>query len=80
MITEEEKYRAETFKIVGIGMLAPVGGLLLTPLVLLKQFGPISFKIYVLVSFLSLLMGVIILDEGRRILRLGEKRKWDQQN
>lgn len=77
MITEEEKYKAETLKIVGIGMLAPMGGLLLTPLILFKQFGLISFSIYVIVSFLSTIIGVMMLGEGRRILRIGEKKIWD---
>lgn len=77
MITEEEKYKAETLKVVGIAMLTPIGGLFLTPLVLLKQFGPISFAIYAIVSFLSTIIGVMILGEGRRILRIGEKKIWD---
>jgi len=33
MATEEEKYRAEVFKIVGIALLIPIGKAVLSPIV-----------------------------------------------
>ena len=68
MITEEEKYKAETYRIVGITMLTPIGPVFLTPLVLLKQLGLTGFIIYLLISFVSFIFGGIIIERGRRIV------------
>ena len=77
MITEEEKYKAETYKIVGIAMLAPIGPLFLTPIALLKQLGSFGLIIYLLVSFVSLILGGIIIEQGRKTIdKEREKRRW----
>ena len=68
MITEEEKYKSETYRIVGIAMLTPIGPVFLTPLVLLKQLGLTGFIIYLLISFASFILGGIIIERGRRII------------
>ena len=77
MITEEEKYKAETYKIVGIAMLAPIGPLFLTPIALFKQLGSLGLTIYSLVSFASFILGGIIIEQGRKAIdKEREKRIW----
>ena len=76
MISEEEKYRAETFRFIGMAMLTPFGALLLTPFVLFDQLGIFGFIIYCLVASISLVIGVIIIENGRNILDRKELKKW----
>ena len=80
MISDEEKYRAETSRLVGIGMLTPFGAFLLTPIILFKQLGPLNFTIYLIVSIAGLVIGVTIVEYGRKILDKREARRWQQMN
>ena len=68
MITEEEKYKSETYRIVGIAMLTPIGPVFLTPLVLFKQLGLYGFIVYFVVSFTSVILGAILIEQGRKII------------
>ncbi len=76
MITDEEKYRAEAGRFLGITMLMPFGGLLLTPVTLFNQLGLLGFSIYVLVSILGLIVGATIIEAGRRVLDKREIKRW----
>ena len=79
MPTEEEKYKAETFKIIGIAMLTPIGPVFLTPIALFKQLGQPGFIVYFTVSFISLITGGMMIETGRRFIDKKEaRRKWDQ--
>jgi len=75
VITEEEKYRAEVFKIVGIALLMPIGKAVLSPIVLITEIGVINFILYFIASLLSLFVGITFIDKGRGILsyRFGRK-------
>ncbi|MBI2996701.1 MAG: hypothetical protein HYY52_08380 [Candidatus Melainabacteria bacterium] len=75
IITEEERYKAETYKIVGIAMLTPIGPVFLTPIVLFKQLGLLGFIIYLLVAFISFILGGIIIEQGRKIFNRERKRE-----
>ncbi len=79
MITDEEKYRAETSRLVGMAMLMPFGALLLTPLAFFNQLGGFGFAIYFLVSSVGLIIGVTIIEIGRGILDKRERgiRRWE---
>lgn len=77
MITEEEKYRAETVRFLGIAMLAPFGALLLTPIAFLNQLGEPGFAIYSFMSSIGLIIGVTIIEAGRRVLDKRGTRKWE---
>lgn len=79
-MTEEEKYRAETFRIVGIAMLTPFGALLLTPFLLLNQLNIFGFVVYCLVSLGSLIIGATIIEAGRKILDRKGLKRWEQMN
>lgn len=76
LITEEEKYRAETSRLVGIGMLTPFGAFLLTPIILFKQLGLLNFAIYLIISIAGLVIGAMIIEYGRKILDKREIRRW----
>ncbi len=76
MSTDEEKYRSETGRFLGITMLMPFGGLLLTPVILFNQLGSLGFAIYVLMSSVGLVIGVTIIEVGRRILDKREIIRW----
>lgn len=75
MIIEEEKYRAEVFKIVGIALLMPFGKVILNPITMFKEMGVISFTIYCVMSILSIIIGIIFVDKGRDILSHRFRRK-----
>ena len=76
MITEEEKYRAETSRLVGIAMVMPFGALLLTPIALFNQLEGFGFAIYFLASSVGLIIGATIIEAGRRVLDKRETRRW----
>ncbi len=80
MVTEENKYKAETCKIIGITMLAPIGAVFLTPLLLYKQLGSIGLMVYICVSIASLLIGGMLLEVGRKFMKEKGIRKWNQMN
>ena len=64
MILEEDKYRAEVFKIAGFGLMTPFGKYIID----LLQTGIVNFRINPMVSFsvsfLLFILGVIILQRG----------------
>ena len=77
MITEEERYRAETSRLVGIAMLMPFGALLLTPIALFNQLGELGFALYILMSSIGVVVGVTIIEIGRRLLDKRGIRRWE---
>ena len=82
MITEEEKYKAEALRIIGIGMLMPAGAIFLTPMLLIKQLGLIGFIIYLVFSFIGISIGVMLLEAGRKILDKNrkERKRWNHSD
>ena len=83
MITEEEKYKAETFRVLGIAMILPAGAVFLTPTLLNEQLGLFGTTVYIMVSFTGCIMGSILIEAGRRILDKSKGRirsRWDQMN
>ena len=68
MITEEEKYKSETYRIIGIAMLTPIGPAFLTPMILFKQLELNGLIVYLLVAFISFVLGVMIIERGRKFI------------
>ena len=77
MASEEEKYRAETFRIIGIAMLTPVGPLFLTPGILLKQLETNGFMLYLFITIISSILGAMILELGRSFLDKRDLKRWE---
>lgn len=68
MLTEEQKYKASVFKIIGIAMLSPFGRIFLDPLSFCLKYG-LTFSIfYVLFSVLVAIFGFILIEKGRDII------------
>ena len=83
MTTDEAKYRAETFRVVGIAMLAPFGAVFLTPTLLIQQLGIGGFIVYIIISLISFIFGGMILEIGRRVIdrnKMEKKNLWEQMS
>ena len=62
------EYRAETFKIVGLAISAPLGNLFLFPIRLFNELGFTSFAIYAFISVIGFILGVTIINRGFELL------------
>ena len=72
MITEEQKFRAETFRMLGIALLAPAGKILIDPLTFYQEQGLIYTVIYIVFSLVAAYVGLVHIEKARVILE--EKR------
>ena len=68
MITEEDKYKSQTFRIFGIGMTVPFGSIFLDPLSIIKTYGIKLFVFYVLFTIVLALLGLVFIERGRVII------------
>ena len=68
MLTEEQKYKASIFKIIGIAMLSPFGRIFLDPLSFCLKYGPIFSASYIIFSALVMVVGFIFIEKGRDII------------
>ena len=75
MITEEEKFRAETFRIFGIILLTPLGKILIDPMVFYQEHDLIYNIIYSVVALISAYIGLIHIEIARATLDKKEKDK-----
>jgi len=73
VITEEQKYRAETSKIAGFALMTPIGRIVLDPL-LLEEFGFIGGIAYLMVAILLCLCGIVAVVKGCDILDINRRR------
>ena len=76
MITEEEKFKAETFRLLGIALLTPAGKILLDPLVFYNEHGLLYTIIYVMFALIGAYAGLLHVEIARDILDKREIRKW----
>ena len=68
MITEEDKYRAYTFNIAGFASMSLFGKIVIGNIKLFHELGPVWFTINCLISIPLLLLGLTLLEIGRRLL------------
>ena len=76
MITEEEKFKAETFRIFGIALLTPAGKVLLDPWQFFVEHNPIYCIFYILFALVFSVVGVIHIERARAILDQRDINKW----
>lgn len=68
MITEEKKFRAETFRILGIALLTPFAMIFLDPWSFFTEHNLVYSTIYLLASTVSAVAGFIHIEIARGIL------------
>ena len=68
MITEEDKYRAYTYNIAAFACMAPLGKIFLENVKLFNELGPIGFIVDCLISLPLFILGLTLLEIGRRLL------------
>lgn len=66
------KYRAETYRIFGLGMLTPFGRIFLDPLSIISTYGKELFLIYFIFTTSIGLFGISMIEKGSVII---ENRK-----
>ena len=79
MITEEEKFKAETFRILGIALITPIGKIFLDPYKFVIEHNLIYVAIYLLFAIVCAIVGIIHIDFARDILYPRGVYKWKYQ-
>ena len=77
MISEDQQYRAEVFKIAGFALMTPLGRIVIDYIEIFKQIGPLMFGINLFIAFLLFLVGLTFIEMGRNILDVRSSKKWD---
>jgi hypothetical protein len=67
VITEEQKYRAETSKIAGFALMAPFGRIVLDPYIF-RDFELWVLSLYILLALILFLAGAVSVAKGHDIL------------
>ena len=78
MITEEDKFRADTLRILGVACITPIARFLLDPGSFFMQHDFIYVTIYVPCAILAAVFGFIQIEFARGILDERGKDKWKQ--
>ena len=76
MVTEEEKFRADTFRILGIAFITPLGRLLVDPLAFYQEYGLVHTVIYFVYALTAAYIGLIHIEFSRGILDKRSTTKW----
>ena len=76
MITEEQKFRAETFRILGIALITPFARFILDPYLFLQEHKVIYTIFYIIVSTIAAVIGFIHIEFARGILDEKGLNKW----
>ena len=69
MISESQKYTAQTFNIAGFALFAPLGKIVLEPVSTFHELGSVGFKWYLYFSILLAIVGILAIYFGRGILK-----------
>ena len=74
MTTDEEKYRAYTLNILGLGLTTPIGKIFFGFAGVLKENGMFGVIFYFVISLLLFLLGLTFIEMGRSILYRAERK------
>ena len=76
MISEEQKFRAETFRIFGIALITPLGKILLDPSLFFREHDLFYSTIYTLCTVVGAVIGFLHIEIARGILDQRGENKW----
>ena len=76
MVSEEEKFRADTFRIFGFVLLTPIGKILLDPWTFFTHHDLAYCLIYLVIAICAGIIGFIHIDLARGILSQRGISKW----
>lgn len=77
MISEEEKFRAETFRMFGVILLTPLGKILIDPLIFYQEHGLIYTIIYSMLALVFAYIGLVHIEIARATLDKKDKVTWN---
>ncbi len=75
MLSESDKYISNLFKVIRLGMVAPLANLMLFPIKLFIDLGVAGFTIYFFMSLIAFYIGFRFLDGGYDIINSSENIK-----
>ncbi len=78
MITEEDKFRADTLRILGIACITPIARFLFDPGLFFREHDFIYTTIYIPCAILAALFGLTQIEIARGILDERGKDRWKQ--
>ena len=76
MITDEQKFRAGTFRMFGFILLTPIGKVLLDPWIFLEEHNLMYGIIYIMIAIASGYIGLLHIERARVILDKRSKKRW----
>lgn len=80
MVKEEQRYRAYTLNVLGIGLTTPLGKVFFDFFKIVKDTGWGSVTFYFTVSIGLFIVGLTFIEMGRRILYYTEGRYGNKQH
>ena len=75
-MTKHNEYRAETFRIFGLSVMAPFGKVILALSDLKLEEMDIQLIIYFVISLILILFGIILIQRGYEILTEQGEKRW----
>lgn len=78
MVTEEQKFRADTLRILGITLLTPIAKFLLDPYLFLKEHNFVYTICYVFCAVVVGVVGLTQIEIARGILNQKVTDRWKQ--
>lgn len=76
MVTDEEKFRAETFRILGISLITPMATILIDPYKYIMEHNIIYCAFYLMFALSFAYVGLIHIEKARAILDKRNKEEW----
>ena len=73
MPSKEDEYKAQVYQITGFALMSLFGRICLQPSVVFNELGFLGFILYLVFAAIAFLVGFIVIDKGRVIVR--EKRR-----
>ena len=80
MVTEEQKFRAETIRLGGVAFLAPTGKVVLELFDLIDKYGVLKFIIFLTYSVVFAYVGLVFIAKSYDIIFRAEEKesKWKE--
>ena len=73
---KDNEYRAETFRIFGLSVMAPFGKIILSLSDLKLKEMNVQLIVYFVISFILVLFGIILIQRGYEILTNQGEQRW----
>ena len=79
VVTEEEKFRADTFRILGVALITPIARILLDPYAYFTEHNIIYSIFYLIFALGFAYAGLLHIERARVILDERSNKEWKSQ-